>query len=258
MNWFMGIDIGSRTSKAVLMREDKIAGQAILSTGTDYRQAGRKLREELLNRAGINSGDITYTLATGNSGATPFGNEDMSDIVCCARGMNHMSPSVRTVIDIEAQSSRAIRLSAGGRVINFVVSEKCAAGSGFFIDIIANVLRVDIGEVGPISLKSMRPASFSTACAVFGESEAISRVAEGTAREDILAGIHNCLAEKIFALVERVGKEDPIAICGGGALNVGLVKSLETRLSVSLHVPPQPQLVTALGAAVMARERSLA
>ena len=133
---------------------------------------------------------------------------------------------------------------------------KCAAGGGCFLDIIANVLQINLEDIGPLSLKSDNPVIFTTACAVFGESEAVSRVAEGVAKEDILAGIHEALASKISALVHRVGLEEKCAISGGGGLNVGLVKRVEERLGVQLLVPPQPQLITALGAAILAEEAS--
>jgi predicted CoA-substrate-specific enzyme activase len=152
--------------------------------------------------------------------------------------------------------SQVIRLNEQGQVTNFVVSEKCAAGSGRFLDIIANVLRIDLKDIGPLSLKSKHPVIFTTGCAVFGESEAISRICEGASREDILAGVHRALASKLSTLVDRVRLEKECAISGGGALDIGLVKSLEEELRIKLLVPPQPQLITALGAAIMAEERA--
>ena len=147
-----------------------------------------------------------------------------------------------------------IRLSEEGKVTNCVVSEKCAAGSGRFLNIIANVLRIDLEDIGPLSLGSRNPVTFTTGCAVFGESEAVSRVAEGISKEDILAGVHKALADKISTLIDRVGLEKQCAISGGGGLDIGLIKSVEEKLGIQLLVPPQPQLVTALGAAIMAEE----
>jgi (R)-2-hydroxyacyl-CoA dehydratese activating ATPase len=146
-----------------------------------------------------------------------------------------------------------IKLDENGRVINFAVSEMCASGSGRLLEVIANVLQLDLKDIGPISLKSKNPVTFTTGCAVFGESEAISRVAEGIPREDILAGVHKGLANTLFALVERVGFEKQCAISGGGGLNTGLIKSLE-ELGIELLVPPKPQIVNALGAAIIAEE----
>jgi predicted CoA-substrate-specific enzyme activase len=138
------------------------------------------------------------------------------------------------------------------------VSERCAAGSGRFLQIIAHVLKVDIKDVGSLSLQARNPVTFTTGCAVFGESEAISRVAEGASKEDILAGVHNSLAAKISNLIDQVGLEEDCAITGGGALDVGLVMRVEERLGVHLLVPPQPQITAALGAALVAAERPVA
>lgn len=257
MSWFMGIDIGSGTSKAAITKDGKLQAYHMLNSGVNYKQTAQRLTDELLAKAGLALKDITYIVATGyGAEIIPFANERVVDIRCCARGIHNVFPTVRTVIDIQGMSSQAIRLDEQGKVTNFAVSEKCAAGSGRFLDVIANVLRIDINDIGPLSLKSKNPVTFTTGCAVFGESEAISRVSEGASKEDILAGVHKALAHKVYTLVERVGLEKDCAISGGGALNTGLVKSIEERLSIQLLVPPQPQLVNALGAAILAEERS--
>ena len=256
MDWFMGIDIGSATSKGVIIKDGKLKAYHLLPSEANYRAVAQKLTEELLAKLGLSPQDITYTIATGHgAGSVPFSNQQVADIRCCARGINSLFPSVRTVIDIQETASQVIRLDEEGQVTNFVVSEKCAAGSGRFLKIIANVLRIDLNDVGPLSLKSKNPITFTTGCAVFGESEAISRVSEGISKEDILAGVHKALANKLSALIDRVGLEEQCAISGGGGLNVGLIKSVEEKLGVQLLVPPQPQFVTALGAAIMAQEK---
>ena len=253
MAWFMGIDIGSGTSKGVITKDGKLEAYHLLLSGVNYRMAAQKLREELLAKLGLSPEDVAYTVATGQgSGNVPFSNQQVADIRCCAKGINHIFPSVRTVIDVQGQSSQIIRLNEKGQVINFVVSEKCAAGSGRFLDVISNVLQLELKDIGPLSLKSKNPVIFTTGCAVFGESEAVSRVSEGISKEDILAGIHKALADKMSALVDRVGLEEQCAISGGGGLNIGLIKRVEEKLGVQLLVPPQPQLVTAFGAAIMA------
>jgi len=251
----MGIDIGSGTSKGVIAENGELKAHHLLPSGANYQEAAQRLRGELLAKAMLSPQDIARTVATGQgAGNVSFGDQRVSDIRCCARGINSIFPSVRTVIDVQAQSSQVIRLNEGGQVINFVVSEKCAAGSGRFLDIIANVLQIDLNDIGSLSLKSESPINFTISCAVFGESEAISRVAEGIAREDILAGVHKALANKICALVNRVGLEKDCALSGGGGLDIGLIKILEKELGIQLLIPPQPQLTTALGAAVIAGE----
>lgn len=227
----------------------------VLPSGVNYRAAAEKLRGELLDKTGLSAADITATVATGQgAGNVSFLNEPVTDIRCCARGMNDVFPSVRTIIDVQAQSSQVIRLNGSGLVTGFMVSEKCAAGSGRFMEVIANVLQVELKAIGPLSLKSKNPVAFSTGCAVFGESEAVSRVAEGSAVEDILAGVHQALADKIAALVDRVGMEADCALSGGGGLDAGLIRAVEAKLEVRILLPPQPQIITALGAAIMAAE----
>jgi predicted CoA-substrate-specific enzyme activase len=257
MAWFMGIDIGSGTSKGVITGDGKMIAYHLLTSGTNYGITAQKLREELLTKARLPAEDITCTVTTGHgAGIIPFGNQHIADMQCCAKGINLIFPSVRTVIDVQGQSSQVIRLDDKGQVINFAISEACAGGSGRFLEVIANVLQLELEDIGPLSLKSDNPVTFTTGCAVFGESEAISRVSEGTPKEDILAGVHKALAGKIATLTDRVGLEEPCAISGGGGLNIGLIKKVE-EIGVRLLVPAQPQLVNALGAAVMAEERAV-
>lgn len=255
MAWFMGIDIGSETSKGVITSDGKLKAYHLLPSGFNYQAVAQKLREELLAKAGLSPKEITYTIATGQgAGSVPFSNQQVVDIRCCARGIKSIFPAVRTVIDVGRQSSQVIRLNEEGQVANFVTSEKCAAGSGYFLQIAANVLRVELGDIGSLSLRSKNPVAFTTSCAVFGESEVISRVSEGISKEDILSGVHKALASKISALIDKVTLQKECALSGGGALNVGLIKSLEEEVGIQLLVPPLPQITIAFGAAIMAEE----
>jgi predicted CoA-substrate-specific enzyme activase len=254
MAYFSGIDIGSQTSKGVIIRDDELLAYHLLPSGTNYGKTAQQLREDLLNKAGLVADSLSGTITTGHgTGFIPFGDRHVADMLCCARGINHVFPSVRTIIDVQAQSSQVIRINEKGKVINFAVSEVCASGSGCFLEIIANVLQLALEDIGPLSLKSKNPVNFTTGCAVFGESEAISMVSEGIPKEDILAGVHKALASKISALVDRVGLEEPCAISGGGGLNIGLIKSLEDS-EIKLLVPSNPNLINALGAALIAGE----
>jgi predicted CoA-substrate-specific enzyme activase len=255
MAWFMGIDIGSGTSKGVITKDGKLEVYHMLASGVNYRMASLKLREELLAKVGLGVEDIARTVTTGHgAGIIPFSNRHVADIQCCARGINCIFPLVRMVIDIQGQSSQIIRVDEKGHVTGFAVSEACASGSGCFIEVIANVLQVKLEDIGPLSLNAKNPVIFTTGCAVFGESEAISRVAEGVPKEDILAGVHKALAGKISTLIDRVGLKKPCAISGGGGLNIGLIKRVE-ELGVQLLIPSQPQIVNALGAALIAGEQ---
>jgi len=255
MTYALGIDVGSATTKGVITKDGNQLAFHTLLSGINYRLTADKLREELLTRAGFSPEDIAFTVATGQGAVNAtYSDQQVTDIRACARGVYHVFPSARTIIDVQAQSSQVIRLNENGQVIDFVASEKCAAGSGRFMDVVSHVLQVDLKEVGPLSLKSTNPITFTTSCAVFGESEAISRVAEGVSREDILAGVHVAVANKIAALVGRVGLEADCVMSGGGALNTGLVNSVAKKLGVKLLVPPDPQIITALGAAIIAGE----
>jgi len=254
MTWFMGIDIGSVYSKGVIIVDSELAAYHVIPSGANYQTAAETIRQELLRQLNLSQNDIADTVATG-TGATnvTFASRQVSDIVCTARGINNVFPQARTAIEVAGQSTKAIRINEQGMVTNFTISEKCAAGSGRFIEVIANVLRINLKDFGPLSLKSRQPVTFGTGCAVFGESEAITRVAEGVPKEDIAAGVNKALASKISSLVKKIKLEEPCAICGGGALNTGLIKTVEQETNIKLLVPPQPQIITALGAAVIAR-----
>lgn len=251
----MGIDIGSSTSKGVITRDGKPEAHHLQLSGVHYRKAARQLKDSLLAKMNLSIKDIACIVATGQGSANvEFCDQQVADIRCCARGINSIFPSARTVIDVQGQYTQVLRLSEQGTVIDFTISEKCASGSGRFLDIISNVLQIRLEDIGSLSLKSQSPVKFTTGCAVFGESEAVSRVSEGVSREDILAGVHQALAEKISSLVKKVGLEEKCAISGGGALNIGLIKRVEDKLGIELLVPHEPQFVTALGAAIMAEE----
>jgi predicted CoA-substrate-specific enzyme activase len=253
MSWFIGIDIGSAYSKGVIIKDFELVASHVIISGANYRTSAEAIRTELIRQVNLSQDDIANTVATG-AGADNvyFASQKASDIVCNARGINNVFPQARTVIDVASQSTKVIRLSGEGKVANFTVSEKCAGGSGRFIEVIANVLRIDLSDFGPLSARSRTPITFSTGCAVFGESEAITRISEGIPKEDIAAGVNKALAGKISSLVKKLKLEEPCAICGGGALNIALVKTIEGELNTTLLVPPNPQIVAALGAAIIA------
>jgi predicted CoA-substrate-specific enzyme activase len=256
--WFMGIDIGSAYSKGVIVKDSELAACHVIPSGANYQTAAEKIRQELLKQTKLTQDDLANVVATGTGAASvTFASHSASEIVCTARGINSVFPQTKTLIEVAGQSSKVIKINEQGMVTNFTISEKCAAGSGRFIEVIANVLRIDLRDFGPLSLKSNQPVNFGTGCAVFGESEAVTRVAEGIPKEDIAAGVNRALASKISSLAKKIGLEEPCAICGGGALNTGLIKAIEEELRTRLLVPPQPQIIAALGAAIIARTSNL-
>jgi predicted CoA-substrate-specific enzyme activase len=256
MVYFAGVDIGSAFSKAVVVGET-LAAYHIISSGGNYKLTADEVMKQALKKANLSFEDIGYTVATGYGAAkVSFANQTITEISCEARGVSHLFPSVRTVVDIGGQFSRVFRVDDRGRATAFVLSEKCAAGSGRFLQVIARVLQIDLTEIGQLSLKSGKRVDFNTGCAVFAESEAVSRIAEGATKEDILAGVHRAMAAKTSNLVERVGLEPDCALIGGGAKDIGLVKSVEEALGLSLLVPEEPQITAAFGAALIAGEKS--
>jgi predicted CoA-substrate-specific enzyme activase len=247
-----GIDIGSAFSKAVVMAENRIFYQ-VMPSGGDYRLTAERVMNDALAKAKISLKDIACTVATGYGAASvSFASRTAPDISCLAGGVHHLFADARTAIDIGGQFTRVIRLDSRGKAASFLQSEKCAAGSGRFLQVIARVLQVDLKDIGELSLKSKKRVDFNTGCAVFAESEAVSRIAEGAAKEDILAGLHRTLAAKIQTMVERLGLEPDCVVVGGGAKDIGLVKSIEAGLGCQLLVPEEPQIVAALGAALAA------
>jgi predicted CoA-substrate-specific enzyme activase len=253
----LGIDIGSITAKAVIVDSGKLLSWVVLPAGSDIRSAARLAADQAISKAGIKKEDIVYTAATGYGAANAeAADETVSDITAHGLGAHYFFPAVRTVVDIGGQFSRAFRLDDSGHVVSFVMSEKCAAGSGRLLQVIARVLRVNVEDLGPLALKSTRKVDFTTGCAVFNESEAISRIAEGETREDIAAGVARSLAAKVQSMVERVGLQPDLALTGGGAKNAGLVKAVEEKLGQKVLVAEEPRITAALGAALTAAAKS--
>ena len=255
MAFFVGIDVGSGYSKAVVCENRTLKSYAIMPSGGDYRESARRIADEALSKINISMNDVAYTVAAGY-GATMvgFANRTYTDISCHAKGVHHLFPDVRTVIDIGAQYSRAIRLDNNGSIVNFIMNEKCAGGSGKFLLIIARILHMDVNDIGSLSLTATKPVEFTTACAVFAESEAVSRISEGALPADILAGLHNAMASKIATLITRIGLTPDFAVTGGGAKDIGLVKAIEAELGKSVLTTDEPHITAALGAALLASE----
>ncbi|HEY54762.1 MAG TPA: 2-hydroxyglutaryl-CoA dehydratase [Dehalococcoidia bacterium] len=257
MVYVSGIDIGSAFSKAVVMAEGQIIAYHIMPSGGDYKRTAKEVAEKALVKAKLSLKDLAFTVATGYGAANvSFSNQEAADISCQGRGATYLFPSARTVIDIGGQFTKVFKVNERGKTTAFLLSEKCAAGSGRFLQVIARVLQIDLEDIGELSLKSKNRVDFNTGCAVFAESEAVSRIAEGASKEDILAGLHRTLAAKIQTMVERLGLEPDCAVVGGGAKDIGLVKSLEERLGCKLLLPEEPQIVAALGAALIAGEKA--
>ncbi len=256
MAFVLGIDVGSGYSKAVVCEGGTLRSFAVASSGGDYRSTAREVAGQALREAGLSLKDMAFTVATGyGAGAVDIADDTVSDMACHGAGIHHLFPSARTLIDIGTQFTRAIRIDEAGKVTYFVMNEKCAGGSGKFLQVAARILRVKVDELGPLSLQAVKPVQFTTACAVFAESEAVSRIAEGAPPADIIAGIHKAMASKIVTLVTRVGLQPECAVTGGGAKDRGLVGAIEKELGMAALIPDEPQITGALGAALAAADK---
>ena len=255
--YFVGIDIGALTVKAVVLDgAGNVVASDLVRSRHDSRQVAARLVEGLLEREGVAADDVGYTVVTGYGRVTyDAANEEVSEITCHARGAIHLFPAARTVIDIGGQDSKVIRVHPRGYVTDFAMNDKCAAGTGRFLEVMADALEVGIEELGPLSQQSRHPVTISSTCTVFAESEIIAQMSRGAPKADIVAGIHTAIASRVAGLAGQVGLEEAVVMTGGVAQNIGVVRALEKQIGLPIVLPPEPQLVGALGAALLAREK---
>ena len=251
-----GIDVGSLVTKVVLLNQDKIMSNEVLSTGVDIEGASRKAMDAALNKAGISLNDVESIVATGaGKKKVPFESDQSTEVMCDTKGALHLYPSIGGIIDIGGENCRAIKCDADGNVVDFALNDKCASGTGIFLDAMAKALRVKPEEMGELSLQSTQDIEVTSMCAVFAESEVVSMIHRKMPKYDILKGIHKSIASRIFGLANRILLEGKIIVIGGIAKNVGLVSILKELMDSELVVPEEPDIVGALGAALLARER---
>jgi predicted CoA-substrate-specific enzyme activase len=252
-----GIDSGSTTTKAILLDgQRKVVGYAIAPTGADSRDASRTVLAKALAAIGAEPSALAFVVATGyGREIASEANGTVTEITCHARGVHTLMNPVRTIIDIGGQDSKAIRIDGNGRVQDFAMNDKCAAGTGRFLEVMSRSLDVPLQEMGDRAGKAAKDVSVSSMCTVFAESEVVSLVAKGEKVEDILNGIHQAIADRVASLALRVGLELPVAVTGGVAMNSGVVRALEARLETRIALPENPQMTGALGAAMIARDR---
>ncbi len=248
-----GIDIGSVTAKGVIMNDTEILASVLRFTGYNAKIAGETILRDLLEQAGFTRNQLDVIVATGyGRNSVDFPDKVVSEIICHGAGAYFAAPATRTVIDIGGQDSKVIRLGENGRILNFVMNDKCAAGTGRFLEVMARALETDLDGFGELSLLGTAPATISSTCTVFAESEVISLVAKGEKRENIIAGIHRSIAARTVAMANRVGIVPDIAMTGGVSRNIGVIRALEQILNRSIIVPKYAQLIGAIGAARLA------
>jgi predicted CoA-substrate-specific enzyme activase len=253
---FGGVDIGSLTCDVVVIDDlGAVLASEIVSTGARSRVAVERALGAVQGRLGIGREDLAGLVATGYGRERVEGrSHSFTEITCHARGAAAAAPGTRLVLDVGGQDCKAIRLDGDGRVIDFAMNDKCAAGTGRFFEVMARALEIDLDELGPLALRAERPRALSSVCTVFAESEVVSLVADEEPPANIAAGLCRAAAERVRALAQRVGLAEPVVASGGGALNVGLMAALQQLLGVPVTVAPEPQLIGALGAALLGRE----
>jgi len=250
---YLGVDIGAVSAKALLVQENSIVAYEVLDTGSNIGQIADKVVKKVLDKASVDFNDLQGIVATGYGRiSVPFADKKITEITCHARGVHELIPEGRTIIDIGGQDSKGMRVNEAGNVVDFVMNDKCAAGTGRFLEVMAKALELKIGDLGSISLESKEPCQISSVCTVFAESEVVSLRAEGKTREDIIAGIHRSIACRIGAMISQIGKAEIVVLTGGVAKNKGVVKALENELKISISTPENPQITGALGAALIA------
>jgi len=257
MAYGAGVDVGSTQTKAVIVDEDgNIVGRSLLPTGANVVQAAERAFQEALRAGDIHEEDIGFVVGTGYGRyRVEFGDTQITEIVCHARGAAQMFPHTETVLDMGGQDTKAIRIQPGGDVIDFCMNDKCAAGTGRFLQSAAAALEMDLSELGPTALRGQRPVNISTTCTVFAESEVLSWLARGRKIEDILLGVHRSIASRSIALLRRVGIEGDLTFTGGVTKNEAMVEVLNDMLGTDLNVSDESHYIGALGAALFALER---
>lgn len=257
MRFAAGVDVGSTQTKAVIMDEGRrIRARALVPTGANVARAAENGFLQACREAGLEPREIGFVVGTGYGRyKIAFGNTQMTEISCHARGAHFVFPKTRTVIDMGGQDTKAISVSESGEVRDFVMNDKCAAGTGRFLSNAADVVGLSLDDIGPLSLKSSQPVRITTVCTVFVESDILSYLTQGKKIEDIMRGVHQAIAKRTVSLARRIAIEPEVTLTGGVARNIGMVRALEEVLGVKLNVSPDSHYMGAIGAALFALEK---
>lgn len=260
MAYAAGVDVGSTQTKAVIINEGaEIVSRALVDTGANVVKAAEQAFQVALNNGDLREEEVEYVIGTGYGRyRVTFGNTQVTEISCHARGATTMFPNTRTVLDMGGQDTKAIRVNNLGEVLDFCMNDKCAAGTGRFLGAASSALEIPLDELGPTALKAEKPVRISTTCTVFAESEVLSWMGKGKKIEDILWGVHQSIASRSVGLLRRVGIEEELTFTGGVAKNTGMIKALEENLGLQLNVSDESHFMGALGAALFALDHILA
>lgn len=250
-----GMDVGAATAEAVIFDNSNMIAYSILPTGHSVKIIADKVVKHALDKAKLSVSTFDYVVSTGwGRHSVSFANKAVTEIICHGKGAKFLIPSTRTVVDIGGQDSKVISLDESGNVNNFVMNDKCAAGTGRFLEVMANVLEVPLENMGEISLASQNPCSISSTCTVFAETEMVFLRAEGKERDDLIAGIHNSVASRVYVLGKSLGYIKDIVFTGGVAKNIGVKIAFERLIGMEMLLPEESQIVGAIGAALIAQE----
>ncbi|MEQ8159883.1 MAG: acyl-CoA dehydratase activase [Smithellaceae bacterium] len=256
--YFSGIDIGSTMTKVVIVDSDEKTCAAIIGpTGAEHRHLSNRVMRDALAKAGLSFSDISYVVATGYGRINvPFADRQITELTCHARGISSMFPNVRTVIDIGGQDAKGLKIK-DGKLTDFIMNDRCAAGTGRFLDVLVDTLGVRVEDLGPLSLKSTQKVVISSLCTIFAQMEIRTRLSQGTPLPDIVAGLHDSIADRVFKMAKKLKIEPDVVFTGGVAKNIGVVKALEAHIGFKIYVPEEPLLTGALGAALIGKEFAL-
>ena len=250
-----GIDIGSSTTKVVVLNQRNVLAAQITETMPDSSETAESTVAAVLSECHLGLNDLSCVVATGYGRVNvPFANRTVTEIACHAKGVHFIFPNARTVLDMGGQDCKAIRVDSNGNHMSFVMNDKCAAGTGRFLEVIARTLGIPLSELGPLSLQTDAPVRISSVCTVFTRSEVVRYLRKGVSKSSIAAGICDATVERVVTLLKRVGIEQEFVISGGIGKNIGVVKRIEAKLGIPARIPPEPQIVGALGAALFASE----
>ncbi len=250
---YVGIDAGASATKAVIInKEGEITSYAIVPSGINFKVSSEEALRKALKTSNLHLKDVACTVSTGYGRALVNAKSTSSEILCISRGTHILFPSVRTIIDVGGQDSKAIRIDENGRVLDFVMNDKCAAGTGRFLEVMSNILGKPIEELSTLHFKSSQPVKISSTCTVFSESEVISHISQGSRIEDVIAGLHEAIADRIYNMSSRIGFEKDVAFTGGVAKNRGFIDALSKKIGLIPTLPKEPQMVCAFGAALAA------
>ncbi|MCK4757907.1 MAG: CoA activase [Thermoplasmata archaeon] len=249
----MGIDMGAKTIKVVILKDNQVIARSIVTAGFEVEKMAKEAIDKALNEAGITRDDISKTVSTGaGEKQAPFYDETRSMVGCDSLGAAYLHPSVRCVIDVGAEEGRGMRCDETGKILDFEVNEKCAAGAGAFTEAMSRALEVPLEELGPLSLKATEDVPMNAQCTVFAESEVVTMVHNNVPKENMAKAVHDAMSSRITSMVRKIGFEKDVVLVGGVAKNVGFVSSLNSDLGLEVIVPDEPEFVGALGAALAA------